>query len=81
MNKWLRKMHIFLQGFWFAATSWKHIKLAEDIGECCNCHEPINPLGRYLYDFGEDGLPWHGRCARWRLKRDREFITSMSVAS
>lgn len=65
MNNWLRKLHIYLQGFWRAAVSWKKIQLAEELGACCLCFTPINPLGSYLSDSA--GKIWHGGCAKERL--------------
>ncbi len=71
MNNWLRKFHIYLQNFWRAAVSWKTIKLAEELGDCCLCLTPINPLGAYLPDSA--GKIWHGDCAKSRLAMCNEF--------
>ncbi len=72
MNAFLRKLHIYAQNWWFALTSWKKIKLAEDLGPCAHCKKPINPLRTYMYDW--DGCVWHGRCAQWMLREELEFF-------
>lgn len=58
-SDWFRKLHIYLQRFWRAWRSWKKIKLAEDLGRCVECKQPIKPLDFY---FCSSHLVWHEWC-------------------
>ena len=81
MSDWLRKVHIYLQGFYKAATSWRRIRLAEDLGPCYQCKENVKPLDSYMHDWGDDPEIWHARCARWRLYTTRELDGSLGLAT
>ena len=75
MSKRLRKLHIYLQGFWRVLRSWKQIKLAEDLGLCVECRRPIKPLDFY---FRSSRLVWHEDCVERVLIKK---ATEMALAS
>jgi len=78
-SKWLRKVHIYLQGFWRALHSWKRIRLAEDLGLCVECRFPIKPLDFYFrsHRLG-GGSVWHEACVENVLIKK---ATEMELAS
>ncbi len=74
-SKWLRKVHIYLQGFWRAWRSWKRIRLSEDLGLCVECKQPIKPLDFY---FRSSRSVWHEGCVEQVLIKK---ATEMALAS
>lgn len=79
MSKWLRKAHIYLQGFWRASRSWKKIKLAEDLGLCVECWVSIKPLDSYFSSSRLlDVKVWHEACVEQVLIKK---ATEMALAS
>lgn len=75
MNRTLRKLHIYFQGWWRALTAWRDIRLAEDLDSCAGCKKPIRALGRYLPD--EDDRVWHYACAKRRLGESLEWLMGL----